>query len=223
MNVDNVIYVDKREKAGGQNAIFEDMVMVVTTEPKLAHLSVKQSVLPCGDFKFRDLGAERKSIPDFIASIHDGRIFTQAFNMAQSYAKSFLLISGSFHGFNERDIKGIYTTIADLQCRYGMQVLFLPDDAMLVRYFAMLCYKYMSELKPMWRFERRLPGTADEQVAVLCGIYKLGRKTAVKLLSHFKTLKRLFSSAEPEIAKHSGAKIAAHFVEVANKKFGDAK
>ena len=54
--------------------------------------------LQCADYLFikdnKTVGFEYKTIVDFIGSVKDGRVFRQAYEMKQTYDKSFILVSG---------------------------------------------------------------------------------------------------------------------------------
>ena len=71
-------------------------------ECEVAHLVV-------GDYLWdKSIVVERKSVPDYIASVRDGRLFSQALDMEQ-YFQSYVVVHGSFKGieFNPylRDFK----------------------------------------------------------------------------------------------------------------------
>ena len=54
--------------------------------------------LPIGDYIFQDkVVFEYKTIPDFITSIQDGRVFNQAINMAENYDYHYIIIQGDEH------------------------------------------------------------------------------------------------------------------------------
>ena len=54
--------------------------------------------LPIGDYLFQDkVVFEYKTIPDFITSIQDGRVFNQAINMSENYDYHYIIIQGDEH------------------------------------------------------------------------------------------------------------------------------
>ena len=58
-------------------------------------LDVSVEELPVGDYVFDNkVCFEFKLIPDFIASIQDGRVFNQSIEMAENYDYSFVIIHG---------------------------------------------------------------------------------------------------------------------------------
>lgn len=202
--------------------IFDETVYQLNSNIKYKHLTYKRADLVCGDFKFNSFGAERKRIDDFIASIHDGRIVGQAFKMFSNYDIRYLLVEGLVDdSFEEKDLKAIYTTIADLQQRYNFIVMFFPNQTVLIHYFLMMCNKLTKQLKPLYVFRSHLPTIEDEQIEILCGIYGLGKKKAINLLTTFLTIQNVFKAEIKDLIqiKGIGTKIATHIYEISNKLF----
>ena len=88
------VQIDNRE----QNRI-EEAARYYFIDCKLDQVDVEE--LEIGDYIFtNDKGSvvfEFKTIPDFIASIQDGRVFNQAVNMSENYEYSFVIIHGDEH------------------------------------------------------------------------------------------------------------------------------
>ena len=61
-------------------------------------LEVEVCELKVGDYLFDDkVCFEYKTVPDFIASIQDGRVFNQSIEMSESYDYNFVIIHGDEH------------------------------------------------------------------------------------------------------------------------------
>ena len=88
------VTIDSRE----QNRI-EDAAEYFFLNCKVERVNVEE--LEIGDYIFtNDNGSvvfEFKTIPDFIASIQDGRVFNQAVNMSENYDYAFVIIHGDEH------------------------------------------------------------------------------------------------------------------------------
>jgi DNA excision repair protein ERCC-4 len=70
----------------------------VLAEAKRRKVPAKIGHLLVGDFLFDDsLCVERKTVPDFVSSVWDGRLFTQAADMEQ-YSQPYVILTGSFKG-----------------------------------------------------------------------------------------------------------------------------
>ena len=60
--------------------------------------TVTVTELPIGDYLFdNQVCFEYKTIPDFITSIQDGRVFNQAINMTENYDYHYIIIQGDEH------------------------------------------------------------------------------------------------------------------------------
>ena len=80
------VQIDNREQARVQSA---------TDYYTKQGLDVEVTELEIGDYIFNDKVAfEFKTIPDFITSIQDGRVFNQAINMSENYDYAFVMIHG---------------------------------------------------------------------------------------------------------------------------------
>ena len=83
------VKIDSREK---------DRVKSATKYFKEQGLEVEVCELKVGDYLFDDkICFEYKTVPDFIASIQDGRVFNQSIEMSESYDYNFVIIQGDEH------------------------------------------------------------------------------------------------------------------------------
>ena len=90
---------------------------------------VKVARLKVGDYVYKDIGFERKTIDDFCASIVDGRLESQIEAMKKAFRFSFVLISGKLSErtsqINENCIIG---KIVSLIVKHKVGVLMLETD-----------------------------------------------------------------------------------------------
>ena len=83
------VTIDSREK---------DRVKSASKYFKDQGLEVEVCELKVGDYLFDDkVCFEYKTVPDFIASIQDGRVFNQSIEMSESYDYNFVIIQGDEH------------------------------------------------------------------------------------------------------------------------------
>jgi len=206
-----------------------DNVFVDTAEPKhilnefeeqifsnkhFINLNIIRKQLYASDMMYKSLGAERKEINDFIASIHEYRLSNQVIKMNLNFTHKYLLVVGDISEFNDVDWKGIYTKIADLELRDNFKVMFFYNDRMLVHYFLMLCSKLDKELKPFTEFRIHKPDTKNEQIGMLTAVFKCGKKSAIKLLKKHKTIKNVVN-----LPNSSKKKLHKHMYHVFNKEY----
>ena len=83
------VQIDFREK---------DRVNSATKYFKKQGLETEVCELEVGDYLFNDqVCFEYKTIPDFVASIQDGRVFNQSVQMSETYDYNFVIIQGDEH------------------------------------------------------------------------------------------------------------------------------
>ena len=51
--------------------------------------------MKCGDYVYKDVGIEFKTVDDFIGSIRDGRIYRQAVSLDETFRKHYIIIYGN--------------------------------------------------------------------------------------------------------------------------------
>ena len=84
-----LVQIDSREK---------DRIQSASEYYKQQVLEVEVCELEVGDYIFdHKVCFEMKLIPDFIASIQEGRVFNQAITMAENYDWSFVMIHGDLY------------------------------------------------------------------------------------------------------------------------------
>lgn len=124
---DNIFYVDKAEKNTDKWPIRKAAKEFFT---KLGYI-VKEVRLPVGDFKYKNVIFERKTIGDFVKSIQKKHLFNQAVRMRKNFPYCFVLIEGSKYDFiydennygkrkfSEKQFNG---SIASLEMDYDVRV-----------------------------------------------------------------------------------------------------
>ena len=79
----------------------QDRIKSATTYYKNQNLTVELKELPIGDYLFTENNKqaifEFKTIPDFISSIQNNKIFNQAINQAENFDYHYVIIQGDEH------------------------------------------------------------------------------------------------------------------------------
>ena len=104
-------------------------------EADIDHLSLKfkRSRLKVGDYIYKDIIVERKTIDDFCASILDKRIETQVENMKQSGKQCFIIIVGNLKDrTTEIHENCVIGKVVSLVVKHNMKVLWCEDDIQFV-------------------------------------------------------------------------------------------
>lgn len=210
-----------------EKAFYEACIYIQSITNKFEYFKIVKKHLPVGDAVYGNLAVERKKLKydsadersrkggDFIASVKDGRIFEQAQNMTLNYEYVFLLIEGSPNEVEaDRDLKAIYTTLADIELRYNIRHQWCKDIDFLAYYFLALCFKLAKKVKPKWHVSRIIPRIEDEKESVLRGIKGIGKDFARKALTQFKSLKKVFNASFDELKALDPRFPANHLKEV---------
>ena len=164
--------------------------------------------LQLGDYRVNNLLLfERKTLPDFITSIKDGRIFRQGVRLASSSLRSVLILEGTSEsiarsGMRREAIQGALITIS--LC-LGIPVLrsVNPDEsARLIIYAARQVKSFAVDSLP--RRSIRPKGKRMVQLHILQGLPGVGPKRAQLLLSKFGSVEAVLAASVEDLNKIEG-------------------
>lgn len=217
-----IIYVDKREP----EEIYEEILYLTTAVEKFLPtqdfngFSVKYKQIPVGDLVCGYLCVERKEIKDFVGSIHDGRIFAQFKRMAKNYRYGFVLVSGDIDSIAFSSMKGVYSTLADVEIRYNIRTMFFPNDELLCYYFVTLCKKLTKRLVPTLEMFRDAPKDEDIRMRMIRSVPFFGKILAKAVINKYLSIHEICHAEPKDIAKIEGiGKIKAQKLhDILNKK-----
>lgn len=205
------IIVDSRETASS-----------VTRELAERNANVSIQKLPTGDYIISEqCGIERKSIPDFVSSIKDGRLFNELQRLKTQFTIPILIIEGGINSIisiNRAAVLGTLTSIL-LKMRIFLYQTNSPEET--AEILIALAKKEQSE-KPTKHFTirfKKFPEKIPEQLEfIISGIPGINASRAKDLLVEFRTLRDLFNADDKMIQKvqNIGPAIAKNIVKYAN-------
>jgi len=199
-HIENVtILVDDRERPSG----------VVEELEKLSGVLVRIEHLAVGDYNIDGaVLVERKSAKDFAQSLMDGRLFSQAKQMADSLVRTAYILEGSSAdwlglGVSRESIQGALVTL--------MLIFDIPvfrssgpvESARLIFYIG----SQLAHLRDPEHVPYRQAKTKrkkSRQLRVLQGLPGIGRDRAKGLLERFKTVRACFSAPAVELMEVEG-------------------
>ena len=186
-----LLYVDAAEAASGIPALLA----------KNDAITVEMVDLACGDYVIADVGIERKRADDFVNSIRDRRLFTQAKMLAATFERPILLLEGRLedvpHNFEDEALTGALSYLPIIE---GVAVIPTRDEAHSARLLARMALHRAKGLgyeialhaaKPT-----ALPLLQRYVVGALPGI---GGERAQRLLQHFGSVEAVFTATEAEL------------------------
>lgn len=192
-----VIAVDMREARSGVPARLAQIpgVEVVTVD------------LLCGDYAVGDqLGIERKTANDFVASIIDKRLFEQVARLKVEYARGLILIEGDVYSTRTAiSLEAIDGALSWLALLSGLSVLHVPNtgrSAGLIHRLAIHERHGLGYDVPL-----RAAKPKDSSMAaqfLIEGLPSIGATTAIKLLEHFGSPAAVFAATDDEFRKVPG-------------------
>jgi Fanconi anemia group M protein len=177
---------------------------------RLAGFQVDVQKLDVCDYVVSDrCGVERKDVTDFLGSMKDGRLFSQAGDMARVYEKPILVLEGRLsRAFSRSRMRpaSVYGALASLALDYGLSVIPTEDpDGTAVLLHRLAYREQVKQERPVQlrSVQRDLP-LDQQQVFLLSGLPQIGTTLAEELLSRFDTPFKVleeFASAEVRESK----------------------
>lgn len=171
-------------------------------------LVVEETHLPIGDYRINNhIVVERKTTKDFVVSIIDGRLFSQAALLKRHTETPFMVIEGvdlfcTGYKINHQAIKG---AIVSLSVSWQIPLIFSKTPCGTAEILIMAGIhnaKYNHDvLKRMGRKPKRLQ---TRKLYLLQGLPGIGPKMAKRMLEHFGSVERVFAANEEELIRVEG-------------------
>ncbi len=182
-------------------------------------VNLKIDTLKAGDFLINDsLLVERKTFCDFVSSIKDGRIFTQAFRLTCSGKHTLIILEGTSQdlqttGMSREAIQG---ALICLSLKFCIPVLrsMSPEETVKLMISS---YKQIANVGaarkhlPQRPVAYRRSNKLKQQVLVLQGLQGIGPARAKILLDKFGTLQAIFSARVADLIELEG--VGTHIAE----------
>ena len=158
------------------------------------------------------VGVERKDASDFIGSMKDGRVFSQAKGMAEIYEKPVIILEGAMKKALKRSRmrqSSIYGALSSLALDYGINIIPTDDPASTAILLHRMAYREQvkeSRTIQLRSVDRSLPMHQQQQY-LLSGLPQIGVTLAEELLNTFETpYKVIMAFAEAEVKTSASGK-----------------
>ena len=154
------------------------------------------------------VGVERKEVGDFLGSVKDGRLFSQAKAMAEAYERPVLILEGQMSRALKRSAMkpaAVYGALSSLALDYGLCVLPTEDTDTTAILLQRLAYREQAKdnrVVQLRSVDRSLP-LNKQQLFLLSGFHQIGVSSAEDLLERFDTPLRVIeelASAEVHVS-----------------------
>ena len=181
--------------------------------------TVQRKMLLLGDFIVSDrIAIEKKTVPDFIQSIVDKRLFAQLKGMKESFEKPLLIIEGEESLYGSLQPNAIRGALSAVTVDLGIPILWtrdLADTAGLVYWIARR--EQIDEKRGISLRNKKNPETMEEkQEYLVASLPDVSIVRSKALLKHFKSPKNVFNASVDELqeVKGIGKKIAENIKKV---------
>lgn len=160
------------------------------------------------------VGVERKDVSDFIGSMKDGRLFSQARDMAAVYERPVVILEGQLsRAFKRSAMKpaSVYGALSSLALDYGVNIIPTDSPESTAVLLHRLAYREQAKEErtiQLRRVNRSLP-LHEQQVFLLSGLPHIGTTLAQELLTAYETPYRVieeFTNAEVRVSKSGKTK-----------------
>ncbi len=190
------ITVDTREQ---NSAVVRDLAK--------KKVKINTSQLSIGDYIIsEDTAVERKSIDDFLESLTDGRLFSQARSLKGSYQSPIIILEGEGL-YEKRNIsdQAIYGALSSLACDFNLPIISTKDGSETASLlYSMVKRKKNKDRSTSVRKDKRSMSTYDTKKFILEGLPSISGKLAERLLDHFGSVRAVFTADEEELQQVKG-------------------
>jgi len=154
------------------------------------------------------VGVERKDVSDFLGSVKDGRLFSQAKAMAEAYERPVLILEGQVSRALRRSAMkpaSVYGALSSVALDYGIAIIPTEDTDSTALLLQRLAYREQTtdnRVIQLRSVDRSLP-LNKQQLFLLSGFPQIGVASAEDLLEKFDTPLRVIeelASAEVHIS-----------------------
>ncbi|MBS3050916.1 MAG: hypothetical protein J4400_02095 [Candidatus Aenigmarchaeota archaeon] len=192
-----IIYADKRE---GNSRILD--ILKDRCDLREKQLAVADYLLS------KRVAVERKTCGDFISSITDGRLFRQLNELKENFKMPLMILEGNglFSGERKVHPNAIRGALASITLDYGIPVIKTENNLDTAEMLLAIAKREQLERKKniSLRGGKKAKSTNHRQEFILAGLPQISTQTARKLLKHFGTLEKIFTSTEEELTGIEG-------------------
>jgi len=192
------IEVDFRERPSG--------ILEILKERDGIHVEVKR--LSPGDYTINGhIIVERKTTRDFVVSIIDGRLFSQASRLKRVTERPIVVIEGTdiYHTGYAIDPQAIKGAITSLSISWSIPVILAKDAGGTAQFLIMAGIQDMEYQAEYVKRPGRKPKRINRlRLHILQGLPDIGPKIARRMLERFGSIERIITADERDLALVEG-------------------
>jgi len=172
-------------------------------------VEVERRVVTPGDYILSsECAVERKTTQDFFNSLFSGRLFEQVERLKKAYAKPLMVIEGDVAAelAGRLNPRAFWGALLKLQMEYCLPTINTYNALQTVDLLVTLA-KRLQQRSPepiRLRHKPKILSERERQIYAVCGLPGIGEGLAIKLLSHFGSVRRVFCASKFELMEVEG-------------------
>ncbi len=172
-------------------------------------VEVERRAVTPGDYILSsECAVERKTTQDFFNSLFSGRLFEQVERLKEAYAKPLMIIEGDVGEELENRLnpRAFWGALLKLQMDYNLPTINTYNTFQTVDLLVTLAKRLQQQSKEpiKLRHKPKILTERERQIYAVCGLPGIGEGLAIKLLSHFGSVRRVFSASKYELMEVEG-------------------
>ncbi len=190
------VLADHREK---DNRVVKELIE--------AGVSVKTSQLHSADYVLSgQLGVELKKIPDFVASIIDGRLLEQVRELRKNFDRAVLIIEGEedIYAIRKVHANAIRGMLASIVLDFRIPVLYTKNPKDTAGLLAVMAKREQDKERDFSLHERKPQSIPEQQEFLVAALPGIGVQTARNLLNYFGSIRKLVNATKEELIALEG-------------------
>lgn len=208
------VLADHREK---NNRVVKELID--------AGVSVRTAQLASADYVVSGkVGVELKKVPDFVASIIDGRILDQVRDLKNSFPKAVLVIEGEEDIYSVRKVhaNAIRGMLASIVLDFHVPVLYTKNPSDTAALLAVMAKREQGKEIDFSLHALKPKSIREQQEFIVSAFPNIGMQTSRLLLENFGSIKKLVNSTEEQLLelKGVGEKTAQQLVKMFEEEYG---
>ena len=202
------VLADHREKS---NKIVKELIDL--------GVSVKTAQLETADYLLSGkVGVELKKVPDFVASIIDGRLLDQVRNLRKNFEKAVLIIEGEedIYAIRKVHANAIRGMLSSIVLDFQVPVLYTKNPKDTAGLLAVMAKREQDKGRDFTYHDRKRHTVKEQQEFLVSSLPNIGVQTARLLLENFSSIKNLVNASKEEITsiKGVGEKTADNLIKL---------
>ena len=199
----------EKEKDGSLSIIIDtrEQNSKVVTEISKRGIKINTAQLSIGDYIIsEDTAIERKSVEDFLESLIDGRLFSQAKSLKEQYISPIMILEGEglHHKRNISD-NAVYGALASIINDFRIPIVSTKDEeetASLIS--ALMSRKKGVKRTSSVRKDKESMSTINQKKFIIEGLPSISGTLAERLLDHFGSVRSVFKADVKELQEVKG-------------------